>query len=60
MDKKIFMSAKDVSEIMEISLGHAYKLVRQMNNELKNNGFIVVAGKVPVAFFNKKIFGECK
>ena len=57
MDKKIFVTAKDVASIMSISLGHAYKLIRSMNLELKNDGFIVVAGKVPYSFFKKKIYG---
>ncbi len=54
---KIFISAKELSEIMDISLGHAYKLIKQMNNELKQSGYLVVAGKVPIAFFKKKFFG---
>lgn len=57
MDNKIFISASDVAKAMDISIGHAYKLVRQMNDELKKSGFIVVAGKVPYAYFRKKIFG---
>ena len=54
---KIFISDKELSEIMDISLGHAYKLIKQMNNELKQSGYLVVAGKVPIAFFKKKFFG---
>lgn len=57
MDKKIFMTAKDVSVLLGISIGHAYKLIRQMNAELKNSGFIVVAGKVPTSYFKKKCYG---
>lgn len=57
MDNRIFMTAKDVAEIMGISMGHAYKLVRSMNNELKKAGYLVVAGKIPTGFFRKKCFG---
>lgn len=57
MDKKIFMTAKDVADLLGISIGHAYKLIRQMNAELKNSGFIVVAGKVPTSYFKKKCYG---
>ena len=32
---------------MGISIGHAYKLIRDMNAELAKEGYIVVAGKVP-------------
>ena len=57
MDKKIFMTAKDVADLLGVSIGHAYKLIRQMNAELKNSGFIVVAGKVPTSYFKKKCYG---
>lgn len=40
MDNKIFISASDVAKAMDISIGHAYKLVRQMNDELKKSGLI--------------------
>lgn len=56
MDKKIFMTAKDVADLLGVSIGHAYKLIRQMNAELKNSGFIVVAGKVPTSYFKKKCY----
>lgn len=57
MNNKVFMTAGDVALVRGISLGHAYKLVRQMNSELKRDGFLVVAGKVPTSFFKKKFFG---
>ena len=51
------MTAEDVATELGISKGHAYKLIRQLNEELENSGFIVVAGKVPRAFWEKKFFG---
>ena len=57
MSNKIYMTAKDVSTTMGVSMGHAYKLIRIMNSELKDAGFLVVAGKVPLSFFKKKCFG---
>ena len=58
MDKKIFINAKEVSSLMEVSMGHAYKLIRQLNDELKKPGYLVVAGKVPVVYFKKRFYGE--
>ena len=48
MSNKIFMTAKDVSSMMDVSIGHVYKLFRLINSELKKLGFLVVTGKVPV------------
>lgn len=42
IDNKNFMSAKDVSEVMEVFISYTYKLVREMNEELKNNGVLVI------------------
>lgn len=51
------MTANDVADELGISKGHAYKMIRQLNEELEKSGFIVVAGKVPRAFWEKKFFG---
>ena len=51
------MTADEVAAELGISKGHAYKMIRQMNKELEKSGFIVVAGKVPRAFWEKKFFG---
>lgn len=48
MSNKIFMTVKYVFSIKDVSIGHAYKLFRSINSELKKSAFLVVAGKVPV------------
>lgn len=40
-----------------ISIGHAYKIIRSLNDELKKDGYIVIAGKVPKDYFKKRWFG---
>ena len=56
-NNKIYITANELAEMLGVSVGHAYKLIRQLNEELENSGFIVVAGKVPRAFWEKKFFG---
>jgi len=51
------MTADDVAKELGISKGHAYKLIRQLNGELEQAGYIIVSGKVPRAFWDKKFFG---
>ena len=43
---KNFLNASDVSEYMDISKPMAYKIIRKLNDELKAQGFITVAGKI--------------
>ena len=51
------MDAEDVANELGISKGHAYKVIRQLNGGLEKSGFIIVAGKVPRAFWEKKFYG---
>lgn len=55
--KKQFLTAKEIAEIIGISDGKAYGLIREMNAELKGQGYLTVAGKVPAAYFRKKCYG---
>ena len=42
---------------MGVSKSHAYKLVRELNQELKAKGFLIVAGKVSRTFFEERFYG---
>ena len=44
------LTAGEVAETLGVSKGHAYKLIRELNEELQSKGYLVVAGKVPKAF----------
>lgn len=55
--KKQYLTAKEVAEIVGVSAGKAYGLIREMNAELKEEGYIVISGKVPISFFQKKYYG---
>lgn len=57
MKTNYMMSATDVADELGISKGHAYKIIRQLNEELEKLGYLVVAGKVPRAFWEKRFFG---
>lgn len=45
-DKAVFMDVSDVSELLGVSKSKAYKIIRDLNNELTSNGFITIGGKV--------------
>ena len=54
MEKTLFVTAQDVSEIMGVSLSVAYKLVASLNKELKAKGFYTISGKVNRRYFEEK------
>ena len=54
---KIYITAPEMANLLGISVGHAYKMIRAMNRELEKSGYLVVAGKVPKGYFEKRWFG---
>ena len=55
--KNYMMTAKDVANELGISISAAYKIVHQLNVELEKAGFIVISGRIPRAFWEKKFYG---
>lgn len=51
-----FMTAQDVAEILKVSKGHAYKIVKKLNDELKEQGYIVIAGRIPMAYLKQRCY----
>ena len=54
---KIYITAPELAGMLGISDGQAYKLIRGMNQELKKEGYLVIAGKVPKRYFEKCWYG---
>ncbi len=43
-----------------MSKTYAYKLIRRLNEELKDKGFITIAGRVNRQYFNERLYGAKK
>lgn len=56
-DYSYMMDANEVSKEINCSKSHAYKIVRQLNQELLEQGYITVAGRIPRAYWEKKMYG---
>lgn len=57
MNNKTFLRAEDVVAELNVSQSATYKLIRILNNELKEKGFITVQGRVSRKYFEKRIYG---
>lgn len=57
MKSNYMMSAEDIAKELGVSKGKAYKLIRDLNQELVKNGFVVISGKLPRAYWEKKFYG---
>ena len=51
----IFIKASEVAAVMNVSRAYAYRIVKQLNEELKAAGYITVRGKVPKTYLEKKL-----
>ena len=57
LSKELFVRAEEVAGAMGISKPYAYKLVREMNEELKQKGFLTIPGRVSRRYFEEKFYG---
>lgn len=55
--QEVFITAKEVAELLGISKSKAYAIIRELNEELSAKGFITVAGRVSRKFFEEKFYG---
>lgn len=53
---KIFYNADDIAEILAVSKPTAYRIIKRLNSELSEKGFIVVSGRVPKKYFDEKMY----
>lgn len=56
MDERLFITAAEVADTLGISKAFAYKLVRQMNKELAEKGYLTIAGRVNREYFMEKLY----
>ena len=54
MASNTFMKVDEVAETLGISKSYAYKIVQKLNAELKDKGFLTIAGRVNKQYFMEK------
>ena len=52
-----YLSAKEVTELLNIAESTAYAVIRGWNKEQKAQGYFTKAGSIPSANFEKKCYG---
>ena len=57
MEEKKFIRVDEVARVLDISESHAYKIMRKLNRELEEKGFITVAGRINRQYFNERLYG---
>ena len=57
MSNEMFVRAEEEAGALGISKPYAYKLVREMNEELKQKGFLTIPGRVSRRYFEENFYG---
>lgn len=52
-----FICAEEVAQELNVSKPYAYKLIKRLNDELKEKGFITISGRVNRQYFNERLYG---
>lgn len=55
--ERVFISAEEVAEVMDISKSYAYKVIARMNRELGKKGFLTMQGRIDRKFFYDHFYG---
>ncbi len=56
MEAPTFLRVEDISEMLQCSESHAYKIMRELNEELKKKGKIVVSGRISRRYVEERLY----
>ena len=57
MNEKSFITAAELASILNVSQGHAYKVIHKLNDELEAKGFLTFSGRVPRKYLEERCYG---
>ncbi len=52
-----YITATQIQKVLGVGRTKAYAVVKELNNELSEMGYLTIAGKCPMEFFKKKYYG---
>lgn len=57
MSTDLFIKANEIAQVMGKSKSYGYKIVRQLNKELSEKGFMTVEGQTNRQYFYERFYG---
>jgi CTP-dependent riboflavin kinase len=51
-------SVEDIMKITNKGRTYCYSLIKKLQEELKSQGKIVISGRIPKEYFDKKVLGK--
>lgn len=56
MSEKVYLTAGDIQNLLGVSRSKAYQIIKKLNGELQEKGYLVVSGKISKRYFEEKIY----
>lgn len=56
---EVIYTVKEVAEMLDVSVSHAYKVIREANRELSSKGFYGRTGRVRRKYLDSKVYDLC-
>ena len=57
LSDSIFMRAVEVETFLGVSRGEAYRIIKKLNDELKEKGYLVIAGRINRHYLEQRTYG---
>lgn len=57
MAKSLFVKAEELQDMLGISRSESYRIIKKLNDQLKEKGFIVLSGRVSRKYLEEMIYG---
>lgn len=57
VEKKMYLRADDICKILDVSRTTAYGIMRQLNEQLAEKGYIIVRGRISRKYFEEQMYG---
>lgn len=57
MHNELFIFADEIAEQLNVSRAFAYKIIKNLNDELKAKGFLTISCRGSRAFYEERVYG---
>jgi len=57
MNERRFVGAEQIAKELGVSKSYAYRLVKELNDELRGKGYLTIPGRVSRRYFEEKFYG---
>ena len=57
MSSKLYYTAMEIAKLLDVSRTKPYDICRELNEELEEEGYIVIPGKLPKKYLEERIYG---